>query len=180
MTQNIKLAFKNTLWFLVPSGTIFLVSIALNVYWGLSGVEARRLLIDSYYFLLFHNIPFFIASLVLFAFLRKGTSRTVSVLVSNGVAFGSWWLILYLSHFIIRLGDVGVGGLLIVYIAILVLIIFFVRSITARYELATDAGNAEISRSQIIANKLLAYGLTIFTAVAVVYLVASSFSGFNQ
>ena len=94
MTQNLKLAFKNTLWFLLPSGIIFLASFALDFYSGPSGVETRRLLINGYYFLLFHNIPFFIASLVLFTFLRKGASRVVSVLVSNGVVVGLWFLVL--------------------------------------------------------------------------------------
>lgn len=132
MTQNLKLAFKNTLWFLLPSGIIFLIIIALNVYWRFSGVAAWRVLIDSYYFLLLPNIPFFIASLVLFALLGKGSSRIVSVLVSNGVAVVSWGLIFYLSQSIIRLGDIGFGALLILFIAILALITFFIRSLVVK------------------------------------------------
>lgn len=132
MTQNLKLAFKNTLWFLLPSGIIFILIIALNVYWRFRGVAAWRVLNDGYYFLLLPNIPFFIASLVLFALLSKGSSRIVSVLVSNGVAVGSWFLIFYLSKFIIRLGDVGFGAFLILVIAFLALITFFIRSLAVK------------------------------------------------
>lgn len=154
MTQVLKLAFKNTLWFLAPSCTIFLVIIALNVYWGFSGVGARGVLSNGYYFLLVHNIPFFIASFVLFVFLRKGSSRIVSVLVSNGVVVGSWFLIFYLSQFIIRLADIGFGVFLLFAIAILALITFFIRSIAVRYEFATNtADNAETARPSNGTNK---------------------------
>jgi len=171
MTQNLKLAFKNTLWFLLPSGIIFLVIIALNIYWGFSGVAAWRVLSDGYYFLLLPNIPFFIASIVLFVFLQKNSSRLVSVIVSNGVVIGSYFLTFYLSQFISQLGDIGFGGILLLAIAILALIIFFIRSITARYEFVTNAENIEITRLPSGTNKFLVYGLVIFIIVSVVLIM---------
>lgn len=170
MIQNLKLASKNTLWFLIPSGIIFLIIIAFNIYWGFSGVSAWRVFSDSYYFLLLPNIPFFISSLVLFTFLQKGSSRIISVLVSNGVAVGSWFLIFYLSRFVIRLADIGMGGILLFAIAILALIIFFTRSITAKFEFVTGTGNAGITRPPSGANKSSVYGLVIFIIVAVILL----------
>ncbi len=132
MQQLLKLSFKNTLWFLIPSSFIFLIIIALNVHWNFRGVAAWVVFRDSYYFLLLPNIPFFIASIVLFAFPRDGVDRTTLVFVTNGVAIGVWFLTLYISNFIIHLGDIGFGGILLLAIAILALVVFFIRSIVVK------------------------------------------------
>ncbi|GEM_PF-4087255 len=175
MTQNFKLAFKNTLWFLLPSGITFLAIIALNVYLGFNGFAAPRA-VNNGSLILVPNIPFFIASLVLFAFLRKGFSRIVSILVSNGVAIvGSLLFIpsfpfIFLSEDIYFNIDFDVMFFVLVN-TILALIIFFVRSITARYEFAANAGYAEVTKPQSGANKFYEYGLVMFISIVFIYLL---------
>ena len=100
---------------------------------------------------------------------KVASDRNIVIAILMVIAIN--FLVLYLSVFIIRLGDVGVGGLFIVYIAILALIIFFIRSITARYEFVTNAENIEITRLPSGTNKFLVYGLVIFIIVSVVLIM---------
>lgn len=119
-------AFQNTLWFLVPSGILFL---GMFVVGGMStGVFIR-----AYYLFLLPNIPFFVASYVSFSLFQKNHDPFISILVSNCVLICTWALLFYLSTLFLQLGDINFGIFLLLAIAISAWIIFFLRSLSVKY-----------------------------------------------
>ena len=118
--NKLKLSFKNTLWFLVPS-----LAISAYSFFGSDSFEIGTI----FDFYLIPNIPFFIASYVLYLSLEKKLNKVTAFLISNGVATGIWFLILFLMEMGNRLGHYGMEGLIIFVAAIVALIIFLMRSI---------------------------------------------------
>lgn len=179
MLQSIKKrAFKNTLWFLLPSGVISLIFIVLGfidllVTHSVSALSSVPSFV--YYFFLIHNIPFFIASIALFTFLQKGYSKTVSILGSNSVAILSWFLTFGLSAYIFKMSDYSIGGLLIFAIAILAEIIFFFRSIHISFEnKTTTIAQTNASSSPSRARRIPLFGIAVIVSIVVIFILITS------
>ena len=172
--DQIKLSFKNTLWFLVPSAVLFLALGVPDLYRSLDNVNGLKANLSiAYYMLLLPNIPFFIASYALFIFLAKGLNRILSVFLSNGLAIVVWFSTLYLSRFLIRLYDIGYTALVLFAIAILALIVFFIRSIyISVYYTPVEVGSmtSEIVKPTSSMHRILNYGLIILIVLFILLL----------
>lgn len=143
LSQNFGLAFKNTLWFLWPSGIVSLLWIVLIFVASL--VENGGLSLDLggfvegfgmfYLFILLPNISFFIASVILLTIRQRGYGKVASILISNIGAVVSWFLVLLLSSLplslVMNFGSFfqSYGGMFVMIVALFALFVFFIRSI---------------------------------------------------
>jgi hypothetical protein len=134
-------AFRNTLWFLVPSGLLSFTGIFATYLMGkysdgfsislesFIGYGGGKDLSDVYYLLLLPNIPFFIASFYLFYAI--GEKVVLNSILPKSISIGafSWMMTIVISPLFIKPNsDIGLGIIYIIGMAIIALIIFLFRA----------------------------------------------------